>query len=819
MRNDLPSGTVTFLFTDVEGSTKLLHSLGAEAYAEALAEHRRLIREACARHDGVEVDTQGDAFFVAFGTAPGALAAAEEMTRELASGSIQVRIGVHTGTPILTDEGYVGGDVHRAARIAAAGHGGQVLVSSSTAPLVEIELTDLGEHRFKDLGAAERVYQLGDGEFPALKSLYRTNLPVPATPFLGRERELAEVVGLLEGTRLLTLTGPGGTGKTRLASQAAGLASDSYPDGVWWVPLAPLSDPRLVTETTAQILGSANGLEEHIADREMLCLLDNFEQVVEAAPDLSSLVASCPNLTLLVTSRELLRVQGEVEYRVPPLAPPEAVELFCTRSRLDADEAIAELCRHLDDLPLAVELAAARTSVLSPRQILERLSTRLDLLKGGRDADPRQATLRATIEWSFELLTSEEQRLFARLAVFSGGCTLEAAEEVAEADLDTLQSLVDKSLLRHTEERFWMLETIREYASERLEASGDAEDLQRRHAEHFLALAEEAEPHLRKESEESREWLDRFDPEHDNVRAALDGLDASGEHALVLQLAGAVWWFWDDRGHYVEGRRRVESALAADQRPTAARARALNGAGELAMNAGDVAAARPYAEEALALNRALGDVWGTAFSAYLLGHANLDFGEAAQPLIEEGARLFREAGDEFHSLFATHLLGWSFYRLGDSGQAQALWEDNLERSRTTGDRYIEALTLGTLANNLALEEGRVEVALSMLADAYYIHRDLGTPAVQTAMNLGRLAHGLAVAGRAVAAAWVLASAEALYEEVGAGKRPIVAENDEKTLSTIREQLDEAAFAEAWEQGRALSPDEAVALALEESADA
>jgi class 3 adenylate cyclase len=319
MRSDLPSGTVTFLFTDVEGSTKLLHSLGAAAYAEALAEHRRLIREACAHHEGVEVDTQGDAFFFAFPTAPGALAAADEMTRELATGPIQVRIGVHTGTPLLAEEGYVGGDVHRAARIAASGHGGQVLISSSTAELAEIELRDLGEHRFKDLSAPERVYQLGAGEFPALKSLSRTNLPVPTTPFLGRERELAKVVGLLGGTRLLTLTGPGGTGKTRLAAQAAGMASDGYPDGVWWIPLAPLREPQLVLETAAQVVGSTNGLSEHIADKSMLMLFDNFEQVVDAAGDVSGLLASCHNLDLLVTSREPLHVTGEHEYPVPPL--------------------------------------------------------------------------------------------------------------------------------------------------------------------------------------------------------------------------------------------------------------------------------------------------------------------------------------------------------------------------------------------------------------------------------------------------------------------------------------------------------------------
>src|SRR5512134_2088287 len=332
MRRDLPSGTVTFLFTDVAGSTRLLHEFGAQGYAEALAEHRRVIREACASQGGVEVDTQGDAFFFAFPTAPGALAAASAFTEALASGPLQVRVGLHTGSPLLTEEGYVGGDVHRAARIAAAGHGGQVLVSASTAQLVKLELRDLGEHRLKDLSAPERMYQLGEGDFPALKSLYRTNLPVPATPFLGREAELVEVVGLLEDARLLTLTGPGGTGKTRLALQAAGIASDAYPDGVWWIPLAPLRDPALVLATAGQTLGSKNGLAEHIQDKAMLCLFDNFEQVVEAGPELADLVSACPNLDVLVTSRERLRVGGEQTYPVPPLAESDGVGFFLARA-------------------------------------------------------------------------------------------------------------------------------------------------------------------------------------------------------------------------------------------------------------------------------------------------------------------------------------------------------------------------------------------------------------------------------------------------------------------------------------------------------
>jgi predicted ATPase/class 3 adenylate cyclase len=514
---DLPIGTVTFLFTDIEGSTKLLHELGAEAYADALAEHRRLLREAFDRHGGVEVDTQGDAFFYAFPTAPGALAAAAEGRDALAAGPIRVRMGIHTGTPHVGEEGYVGADVHRAARIAAVAHGGQVVVSAPTASLVEDVLVDLGEHRLKDLSAPERIFQLGGSDFPALKSLFRTNLPVPTTPFLGRERELIEVAGLLgrPDVRLLTLTGPGGTGKTRLASQAAGLASDLYPHGVWWVPLAPLRDPALVLETAGHVLGAKNGLVEHIGDKSLLLLLDNFEQVVEAAADLAGVLTSCPNVELLVTSREPLHVAAEQEYAVPPFVHEEGVGFFLVRARavkpgFEPDDAVSEICRRLDDLPLALELAAARVKALSSAQILARLEQRLPLLTGGaRDLPERQRTLRGAIEWSYDLLSEGEQRLFARLAVFRGGCTLEAAEGVADADLDTLQSLVDKSLLRHTDERYSTLETIREYAGERLEESGGADEIARRHAEHFLELAEEAEPHL--QSGDPTLWLERLE--------------------------------------------------------------------------------------------------------------------------------------------------------------------------------------------------------------------------------------------------------------------------------------------------------------------
>jgi predicted ATPase len=594
---ELPSGTVTFLLTDVEGSTRLLHELGTEGYAEALAEHRRVIREACETHGGVEVDTQGDAFFFAFPTAPGALAAASALTETLASGPVQVRIGVHTGTPLLTDEGYVGGDVHRAARIAASGHGGQVLVSSSTASLVEGELRDLGEHRFKDLAAPERVYQLGEGSFPPLKTISNTNLPRPASSFVGRELELGEVLAHIEqGARLLTLTGPGGSGKTRLALEAASSLVPSYKTGVFWVGLASLRDPALVTETIAQTLGAKDGLAAHIGERELLLLLDNLEQVIESAPKLSSLLRACSNLTLLVTSRELLRVQGEVEYPVPPLAEPEAVALFCERSQLEPSDEVAELCARLDSLPLAVELAAARTKALSPAQILERLSGRLDLLKGGRDADPRQWTLRTTIEWSFDLLSSEEQQLFARLSVFAGSCTLEAAEAVCDADLDTLQSLVEKSLLRFDSGRYWMLETIREYAAEQLDESG-SDAMRARHRAYVVALAESSAPllHDEREAEESK----RLELEHANIRAAVaDALAREPDDAA--RILGAVYLFLISRA-LAESREWAEATLAMrDHLSTSALAEALAGAGEIARFAGDLDRATELKEELVA---------------------------------------------------------------------------------------------------------------------------------------------------------------------------------------------------------------------------
>ena len=822
VRTDLPAGTVTFLFTDIEGSTKLLHALGAEAYAEALAEHRRILREAFTAQGGVEVDTQGDAFFVAFPTAPGALAAAIAATEGLAPGPIQVRMALHTGTPYLGPEGYVGVDVHRGARIGAAGHGGQVLVSAATAALIGSDgLRDLGLHRLKDLSAAEHIYQVGSTDFAALKTLYQTNLPVPATPFLGRKHELAEVVSLLarDDLRLLTLTGPGGTGKSRLALQAAAELSDGYPQGVWWIPLAALREPSLVLETVAHALGAKGGLAEHIGDRSMLIVFDNFEQVVEAAADLARLLASCPKLDLLVTSREPLRITGEQEYPVPPLQHAEGVEFFATRARairpdFAADATVSEICRRLDDLPLALELAAARVKALSSKQILERLEQRLPLLTGGaRDLPERQRTLRATIAWSHDLLTTDEQRHFARLAVFRGGCTLEAAEAVIDVDLDGLQSLVDKSLLRQADERFWMLETIREYAAEQLAASGEAEALRERHAKHFLTVAEEAEPHVL--GVRPAGWLDRLDRDHDNLRAALDRFQSTGEIQSALRIGGAVWEFWCLRGHGLEGFRRLDDLLAADQQPGMPRAKALNGAVHLAPKVSrDAGSYRRRADQALALHRDLGDAWGLALAEFQAGMAFTveDNYEAAIPHMEKGVRRFREVGDEHRALQATRMLAWCHEELGDTARADEVREDLLRDARAAGDEQMEARALAILAAT-ATEEGRTTDALDLLKDAYRIDRHIGNPE-EIAVDLIRFARALAVAGKAAAAAAILARSEAIREGLGITHPDWILEWQEEADTNARAGLDDAGFSEAWERGKRLTDDEAVALAFE-----
>jgi predicted ATPase len=803
----LPTGTVTFLFTDVEGSTRLLHELGAEEYAGALARHRRLIREACAAQGGVEVDTQGDAFFVAFASATAGIAAARAAQEVLGAGPIRVRMGLHTGTPHLTGEGYVGEDVHLGARIAAAGYGGQVLLSAATRAHADGEVTDLGEHRLKDFADAVAIYQLGSARFPPLKTISNTNLPRPVSSFVGREREVGEVVALLRGSaRLVTLTGPGGSGKTRLAIEAAAELVPSFKAGVFWVGLATLRDPALVVDTVAQTLGAQDRLVEHIGTRELLLLLDNLEQVVDAAPELATLVEACPNLRLLVTSRELLRVRGEVEYPVQPLAEPDAVDLFCVRARVATDATVSELCRRLDNLPLAVELAAARTAVLSAAQILERLGQRLDLLKAGRAAEPRQQTLRATIEWSYDLLEPEEKQLFAELAVFCGGCTLAAAEAVADADLDVLQSLVDKSLVRHTGERFWMLETIREFALERPRAA----DVAVRHARHYLQLAEDAHAHL---IEEPKAWLGRLEAEHDNLRAALDHLEAANDVERAAQLAGALHRFWTMHGHLREGGERIERLLDLAVHPTAVRARLLDAAAVVAVNRADYPGARRRAQDALALHKRLGEAWGATYSQLLLGNAasGEDDFETAAHLTESAALRFRELGDDFYARLAKGNVGYYLQELGELDRAREVLEQNVLDARRAGDDRSIAHSRGQLGQ-VAILQGRHQEAVEPLAESLRIWDWLGDRAM-SARDLRRLARVLAETARPEAAARVLAASEAMREEAGHWEGWI-AHSNQLILDLVTPHLDENAFERAWAEGSGMSVEDALTLAAQ-----
>ena len=818
---ELPSGTVTLLFTDIEGSTRLLHELGV-SYREALDEHRRAIRAAVAAHGGVEVDTQGDAFFVAFASARDAVTAAQEAQQALAPGSIRVRMGIHTGEPEPTGTGYVGVDVHRAARIAGAGHGGQVLLSQATRDLLgeQFPLRDLGAHRLKDLLAPERIYQLGEADFPPLKSLHQTNLPVTATPFLGRARELAEVTQLLaeKELRLLTLTGPGGTGKTRLALQAAAESGDAYRDGVFWVPLAPVRDPSLVLSTVSKMLSAKDELARSLWDKELLLLLDNFEHVVEAAPQLSTLLAECPSVSLLVTSRERLQLAAEHEYQVPPLSPPEGVELFTQRARAvgampSANGAVAELCNRLDNLPLALELAAARTKLFSPEQLLDRLGQRLDLLKGGRDADPRQQTLRATIEWSYELLDDSERALFARLSIFAGGCDIEAAEAVCDADPDLLSSLIDKSLVRRRETaygpRFWMLETIREYAAERLHDSGEAEQLRTRHADHLLELAEAAFD----EWGDPRDpvWFVRFGDEQDNFRVAMTTLlERGGDGAL--RMAQRLWTSWFGHGQLDEGERFVSLALEAGENvDPRLRAWMLGILGEFPRFRGDHASAIPIKEQALALACSLGEERTTKalmcdLSSMLAIQGDL---ERARKLVAQALEIERQSNDprQVRALGAAAELA---EHARDHEEARRLNQQMVERLRQvgeTGSEYVSAMS--SLAESLR-RLGDNAGAAPLFVEAL---RAAGEAQIFTWVPETLDCVGGMIAGHApVRAAMLLGAADASRRETGL----VVFDLPEHEAITraVRVQLAPEQFEAAWNEGNRKSIPEAIADAVE-----
>jgi predicted ATPase/class 3 adenylate cyclase len=804
----IPTGTVTFVFTDIEGSTDLLHELGSEQYAEALDRHRRVVREACKRHGGVEVDTQGDAFFFAFPTAPGGLEAALEAQEAL---SIPVRMGIHTGTPLVAQEGYVGADVHKAARIAAAGHGGQVLLSSASAALLDTgSLRDLGEHRLKDLTAPERIYQMGDGTFPSLRTLHRTNLPVALTPFVGRKHELREIGELLtEGElRLLTLSGPGGTGKTRLALQSAADTSDRYPDGVFWVPLADLRDRALVLEQAAQALGARGELADHIADKRVLLLFDNFEHVIEAAAELTELLLSCPNLEVLVTSREVLGLPGEQTYPVPPLAPEDATELFSVRAHaatpeFEPDDAIPELCARLDNLPLALELAAARVRLLSPHQLLERLSTRLDLLKAGRSTDPRQQTLRATVEWSYELLGEEERALFSRLAVFRGGCTLDAAEVVCDADIATLQALVDKSLLRRSGERFSMLETIREYGLEKLGQSSTTEELRRRHAEYYLAQAEREEA-TTPVALRSPDTLARLLPDRDNFRAAFTWATAAEAEDLTVPIAVVGAWFsipWR------EWRVMLETGLELAPRGSPnQRVELLGRAAAMAKETGDLDRAQELSNELLEISRLTRNARAEVSALANLGDIAAIEGDLdrARELYECEIEILDRLGDVQWIAAVRHALGeleLSASRLDD---AERLFEDALAAAHQYGyDRLAAKILHGR--GDLELTRGRLARAAEAYQESARVARPYGE-SKQAVYCLAGLAAVAATEGKTARAGRLWGAAEAIAAEEGLPLPAVDWDRYEEAVTTLRSRVE---FRAAETAGRQLSLDAAL----------
>jgi predicted ATPase/class 3 adenylate cyclase len=719
---ELPRGTVTLLFTDIEGSTRLLHALG-ERYSDVLAEHRRVLRDAFSCNGGVEVDTQGDAFFVAFTRATDAVAAARDAQAALGEGPVRVRIGIHTGEPLVTEEGYVGVDVHRAARIMSAAHGGQVLVSEATRPLIDTSfvLRDLGEHRLKDLSAPQHLYQLGDDAFPPPKTLYLTNLPIQSSAFVGREHELEEAGALLRAHRLITLTGPGGSGKTRLALQLAADAVEQFPDGVFWVPLQALRDPALVERAIAASIGADDGLVEHISSKQLLVLLDNFEQVIEAASIVALLLAATPNAKLLVTSREPLQLEPEQRYLLEPLPDQDAVSLFIERARsvepgFLVTSTVREICLRLDGLPLAIELAAARVVLLEPDELLARLEQRLPLLASSfRDAPARQRTLRATIAWSYELLDPSETELFRRLAVFRGSFSLEAAEAICNADLDLLESLVVKSLVRRWDRgRLGMLDTVREYALERFEEATEADDLRRRHAEFFLDLAETANlnPGTRDPAKPIRHDIAR--QEQHEMYGALAWALETGAVDLGLRLATSVGgWLWSIN-HPREGMsyfgRLLENANV-DAVPPEILADALREYGAQAFLAGDDHKAERLEEQSLALYEQLGDEHGRAVMLHRLGIAALWAGDLdrARALAEESRAIHDQRGDEFGVGETLGLLGAIAREAGDDALAYELIGQSAAIARAIGGGFTDWWASGMLAELacLSLRAGRV----------------------------------------------------------------------------------------------------------------
>jgi len=910
--SSLPVGTVTFLFTDIDGSTRLVQYLG-DRWADVLAEHRRLLRTAVQDGHGHEVDTAGDGFFASFARARDAVTAAVAAQRALIAhtwpeyAAVRVRMGLHTGEPVRAEAGYAGLDVHRVARIAAAAHGQQILLSDASRALVQDELPpgiglkDLGEHRLRDLARPQHLFQViaADlpSEFPPLRSLdtLPNNLPRQLTSFIGREREMADLKRLLSTTVLLTLTGTGGLGKTRLALQVAADSLEALPDGAWLVELAPLADPALVPRTVASVFGipeeSARPVTDTLADflrpRSLLLILDNCEHLLSACAQLADvLLHRCPNLKILATSREGLGIAGELTYRAPSLSLPdsrhlpppetlaqyEAVRLFVERAAFgkpgfalirDNAATVAQVCHRLDGIPLAIELAAARVKAMSVEDIANRLHDRFRLLTGGsRTAMPRQQTLRAALDWSYDLLSDAEQTVLRRLAAFEGGFTMEAAEavcpgrDVGAADvLDLLTHLVDKSLVVAEDAphgvRYRLLETVRQYSRDKLFESGEAADVRTRHRDFFLRLAEEAEPRLTTADE--LVWLERLEAEHDNMRTALGWSLEAGEAEAGLRLAGALGLFWGVRGYLGEGRDWLNRALAAACRASpAVRAKALLLAGVLAGGQSDYGPAAAILEESLALYKQMNDNSGIARSLASLGLMEFMTGnyERASALLESALSLFREQRDNWGTASTLRYLG-SIADIQGSDQAAKLLDESFTLYRDIGNRRGIGLVLvhrgiaayaqrdskralAPLEQSLALFrevgdrggilvsqqflgyvaclEGDHDRAMSLFRETIGLCRDLGNKR-ELAGCLDGLAEVATSVGHLERAVRLFGAAEALRRTTGVPERRLLRADRDRDVAAVRAAMGEDPFAASWAEGQAMTLDQAIAEAL------
>jgi predicted ATPase/class 3 adenylate cyclase len=877
---DLPGGTVTFLFTDIEGSTRLWEQ-HPEPMRLALARHDARLHRAITSHAGLVFKTVGDQFCAAFATAPSAVSAALTAQQELggepwgAVGPLRVRMALHTGAAEQRDGDYFGPTLNRVARLLAAGHGDQILLSTSAAEAVgaalpaDASFRDLGSHRLKDLQQPEQIFQLLHptlpAEFPPLRSLetFAHNLPAQLTSFIGREEAMAQVKQFLASTRLLTLTGSGGCGKTRLALQVAADLLETYGDGVWLVELAPLGDPALVPQTVAAALGLREQpgrpltatLTDYLRPKTLLLILDNCEHLLAACAQLADvLLRSCSRLQILASSREGLGIAGEQTYRVPSLSLPdsthlpsleklqefEAVQLFAERARLSQPtfvvtgtnaSAVVQVCRRLDGIPLAVELAAARVKALPVEQINQRLDDRFRLLTGGsRTALPRQQTLRALIDWSYDLLSEGERALLRRLSVFAGGWTLPAAEAVCTGGgvaewevLDLLTSLVDKSLVvveeQGPEARYRFLETVRQYARDRLLDSGEADWVRGQHLDFFFETAQKSEWHHGVPVEDLR----RMDAEHGNLRAALEWCKTAPNSAETgLRLINNVWWGWYLRSHIREGREYLTYFLSREEvaGDTVERAKALNGAGFLANTQGDLAEARSLLEQSLEIARRLGleDVIGAVFNN--LGDAASNAGDdaSARTFYEESLAFRRKRGNKWGVAWALIHLGRLARLAGEYERAASLDQESLSLFRELGNLGgipWALLELGKLSR--AQEDGTA--AHSFYQEALKIQRDNGSENTELSRYLEAVA-ALAVAqGQGDRAARLYGVAETLRTVKGTPLPLCDLDEYNGDVAVVRAALGEEAFAAAWAEGQTMSLDEAVAFALQEPTDA